>query len=167
MIRVQQITQTYTISQFKKNVIHISIWLVDGCPERGSSSTPSWPSLNLFTHLITCTYNRAGLPIGSFFVEFCAEFDRPTLFENIFHFRHDVVSRQGCTKSVILMQPMLGADWCLVYCEGESSTPKPTSPNMSQPVEARQQNIFHDFWNIPCRLSIVSNKLQDSYLLSN
>jgi hypothetical protein len=45
--------------------------------------------MNFFTHLKTCTCDTALLEqfvsFGSFFVEFCAKFDRPTLFESIRH----------------------------------------------------------------------------------
>jgi len=50
-------------SEFNGSRTRVHVWLVDGRPERGSSSAPSRSSSNLnFSHLVTCTYGMADSP---------------------------------------------------------------------------------------------------------
>ena len=81
------------------------------------------------------------MSFGSFFIEFCAKFDRPTLFEST---RRDMVAKQGSTKSAIPIRLILAVDWPLVRYEDKGP---PTSPNrLEQAATSRRAAKKYISW---------------------
>jgi len=161
-IRIQHIAHSRTW------IIFSSIWLVDGRSEQESSSTPSWPSLNFFTHLAhTCTYDKVDSPQACSSNSWVSTAILSSFVQNLiakrcskvfFNVRRDGVSKQWCTKSVTLTRPMLGTKYRLTTdvcrlvqgCTVKVRVPhtyfnSSEVPNMSRPLEAWQKIYFMTF----------------------